>query len=78
MKIVTEIYKADKETEKLHCIVVEWYKSKKDVELGKPYTVVNSGFSKDLALHEAVVLKSKMSDAPVCKMFRINKIKPVG
>lgn len=58
-------------------IMVEWYKSKKDVELGKPSSVVNSGFSKDLTLHEAIVLKSKMSDAPVCKMIRINKIVPV-
>lgn len=58
-------------------IVVEWYKSKKDVELGKPCTVVDSGFSKDLTLHEAGILKSKMSDTPVCKMIRINKIVPV-
>ena len=59
-------------------IVVEWYSSKKDIELGKPYKVVDSGFSKDLTLHEAGVLKSKMSEAPYCKMIRINKIKTGG
>lgn len=59
-------------------IMVEWYLSKKDVELGKPCKVVDSGFSKDLTLHEAGTLKSKMSDAPCGKMIRINKIKLVG
>lgn len=59
-------------------IMVEWYKSKKDVELGNPCKVVDSGFSKDLTLHEAGILKSKMSNTPCCKMIRINKIELAG
>ena len=55
-------------------IMVVWYKSKQDMEEGKPYRTVESGFSHNLTLEEATTLKSKMIDSPSCGMYRINQI----
>ena len=54
-------------------IMVHYYKSKYDVELGKPYKVCESGFE-NLTLREAYICKSKMSDENFCGMIRINVI----
>lgn len=55
-------------------IMVVWYKSQRDMEDGKPFRIVGSGFSHDLTLEEATILKSKMAASPSCGMFRINQI----
>lgn len=60
-------------TEKLYTIAVEYYKTKRDVEEGKPNRTGESGF-KPMPLQAAIVCKSKMSGHPVCGMIRINKI----
>lgn len=57
----------------MYNIVIEHYRNKRDVEAGKPFRVVESGFS-PMTLKEAEVCKSKMSDHPVCGFIRINKI----
>jgi len=59
-------------------IMVVWYKSRRDMEDGKPFRTVESGFSHDLTLEEATILKSKMVDSPSCGMFRINQIVECG
>lgn len=59
-------------------IMVVWYKSRRDMEEGKPFRIVESGFSHDLTLEEATILKSKMADSPCCGMFRINQIVECG
>lgn len=55
-------------------IIVEYYMTWQDLEAGTPYKVADSGFSKDLTLMEANILKSRM---PNTDILRINKIVPV-
>lgn len=57
----------------LYNIVIEYYRTVKDIEAGNPCKVVESGF-KPMTLKEAEVCKSKMSDDRVCGYNRINKI----
>lgn len=60
-------------TNQLYNIVIEYYRTVKDIEAGKPCKVVESGFT-PMTLKEAQVCKSKMSDHKVCGYHRINKI----
>lgn len=54
-------------------IMVHYYKTKSDVETGKPYKVCKSGFE-NLTLSKAYTCKSKMSEENFCGMIRINVI----
>ena len=57
-------------TEKLYTIVVEYYKTKRDVEEGKPNRTGESGF-KPMPLQAAIVCKSKMSElSSIGKVFK--------
>ncbi len=55
-------------------IVVEWYKTISCIERGLPCKVVDSRFTENLTLKDAITLKSKMSGGRVNGFFRINKI----
>lgn len=61
----------------LYNIVIEYYRTVKDIESGNPCKVVESGF-KPMTLKEAEVCKSKMSDHKVCGYRRINQIIEAG
>ena len=61
----------------MYNIVVKWYKSIKDLEEGRPHTVVDSGFN-PCDLSEANTLISKMSKEKCCGMYRINTIVALG
>lgn len=61
----------------LYSIVIEYYRTVKDIEAGNACKVVESGF-KPMTLKEAEVCKSKMSNYKVCGYNRINKIIEVG
>lgn len=61
----------------LYNIVIEYYRTVKDIEAGKPCKVVESGF-KPMTLKDAEVCKSKMSNHPTSGYHRINKIIKVG
>ena len=63
----------NKITHQLYNIVIEYYRTVKDIEAGKPCNVVESGF-KPMTLKEAEVCKSKMSDHSINGYNRINKI----
>lgn len=60
-------------TNQLYNIVIEYYRTTKDIEAGNPCKVVESGFT-PMTLKEVEVCKSKMSDHEVCGYHRINKI----
>lgn len=61
----------------LYNIVIEYYRTVKDIEAGNPCKVVESGF-KPMTLKEAEICKSKMSNHPASGYNRINKIIQVG
>lgn len=61
----------------LYNIVIEYYRTVKDIEAGNACKVVESGF-KPMTLKDAEVCKSKMSDHKVCGYHRINKIVEVN
>jgi len=54
-------------------IVVEYYANTKDLEANNPIKVADSGFTKDLSLLEAQILKSKMNDDNPLRVNRIVK-----
>lgn len=60
-------------TNQLYNIIIEYYRTAKDIEAGNPCKVVKSGF-KPMTLKEAEVCKSKMSDHSINGYHRINKI----
>lgn len=57
----------------MYKIIVEYYRTKQDLEGNLPYRVADSGFDK-LTLEEAYICKSKMSEEPVLGMIRVNKV----
>ena len=60
-------------TNQLYNIVIEYYRTVKDIEAGNPCKVAESGFT-PMTLKEAQVCKSKMSNHPTSGYHRINKI----
>lgn len=60
-------------TAKKYSIVVEYYRTTKDIEARRPASVGDSGFS-GLTYKQALVCLSKMSSDPVCGMIRCNVI----
>lgn len=60
-------------TNQLYNIVIEYYRTVKDIEAGNPCKVVESGF-KPMTLKDAEVCKSKMSSHSTNGYNRINKI----
>lgn len=57
----------------MYNIVIEYYRTVKDIEAGKPCKVAESGFT-PMTLKEAEVCKSKMSDHPTSGYHRLNRI----
>jgi hypothetical protein len=58
---------------KKYDIVVEYYRTTKDIEARRPARVGNSGFS-GLTYNQALVCQSKMTSGRVCGMIRCNAI----
>lgn len=63
----------NKIAQQLYNIVIEYYRTVKDIEAGNPCKVVESGFT-PMTLKEAEVCRSKMSNHPANGYHRINKI----